>query len=338
MSRNDQASRILRIISLLEQSSEGMPVPEIMSSLTDQGFSCTRRTIYRDLEAIQNCGFPVENSDSGADSGIWRLSKLKTFGTKVVVTYEELLALFLARESLKVYEGTSLYKSLESFFHKFEEMLGATSLLILKDFCTSIGFKSKSQWANNVPKSFLDELHRATSEGFKVKVKYLAVSGTTAGVVSERLIGPECVYFADSGAYIVAKDFDKDAIRVFSLSRIKEVSVLADSYVSSIDSPETYFAENFGVFSGGVVTEVKINIEAPHASYVQERKWHKSQKIEVLDKSVLLTLHVKVNDELVGWVLSLGASATVIEPESLKAKLLEQLDNIKSNYSFKKAA
>ncbi|MEZ4815063.1 MAG: HTH domain-containing protein [Bdellovibrionota bacterium] len=116
MSRNDQASRILRIISLLEHSSEGMRVPELLSRLNDQGFNCTRRTVYRDLDAIQGCGFPVENSDSGTDTGTWKISRLKNIGTKVVVTYEELLALFLARESLKNYEGSIFYASLESFF------------------------------------------------------------------------------------------------------------------------------------------------------------------------------------------------------------------------------
>jgi predicted DNA-binding transcriptional regulator YafY len=140
MPRNDQASRILRIINLLEQSLNGLRVSEIQERLNSIGFTCERRTVYRDLEAIQQCGLPVENSDSGEDTGVWKITKTKAFDSKIVITYEELLALFLARESLKVYEGTSIFESLGTFFKKFEAILGSKSVEALNEFCFSIKF------------------------------------------------------------------------------------------------------------------------------------------------------------------------------------------------------
>lgn len=338
MSRNEQASRILRIINILEQSSEGLRVPEIMTKLNDQGFACTRRTVYRDLEAIQNCGFPVENSDSGAESGTWKLSKLKTFGSKIVVTYEELLALFLARESLKTFEGSSFYASLEAFFNKFESMLGDKSIQSLREFCSTIGFKSKAQWTNNVPKNFIDLLLEACSNGQEVKIQYHAASGATAGEVSSRRLGAECVYFADSGAYFVAKDLDKNEFRIYSLSRIKEVEITGNSYNSEIHNPEDFFKHSLGLMSSGEPVTVKLRVDAPLAMYVAERKWHKSQSTTKDGTSVLITLKVSLNTELVSWILSLGEHATVLEPQSLQERLVHVSDLIKNKYNFKKAA
>lgn len=338
MSRNDQASRILRIISLLEHSTDGMRVHDLVSTLNDQGFGCTRRTVYRDLDAIQGCGFPVENSDSGTDTGTWRISRLKNIGTKIVVTYEELLALFLARESLKNYQGSTFYASLETFFQKFETMLGDNSVALLRNFCSTVGLKSKSQWAGKVPKSFLDDIHGACSNGSKLEIEYIAASGDGAGKAVKRELGPECVYFADSGAYLVAHDFSKEDFRVFSISRIKAVKVLEDNYDSKIASPEQFFEGNFGLVGSGKLAKVDILLEGNMAPYVVERKWHKSQKVKKQGQQYLLSLEVKLNSELVSWILSLGADATVLAPEELAESVNKAALLIINKYKTKKAA
>ncbi len=338
MSRNDQASRILKIISLLELSSEGLRVQDIVNKLNDLGFSCTRRTVYRDLEAIQNCGFPVENSDSGTDAGIWKITKLKSLGSKVVVTYEELFALFLARESLKNYEGTVFHSSLESFFSKFESMLGENSSTLLSSFCSTVGIKVKAQWAGKVAKSVIDNIQQSCATGKKIEIEYIAASGEGAGVQVKRKLGPECVYFADSGAYLVAHDFDKHSVRVFSISRITSINVSDDNYVSKIENPEEYFSSNFGLMGSGRLSKVVISIGGKIAPYVVERKWHKSQKVEKTDSGYIVSFQVKVNSELVSWILGLGNEALVLEPEDLIKEIQLAASSILDRYTSKKAA
>src|SRR5688572_25283703 len=108
MARNDQVSRILRIIGILELAKDGLRIPELLSKLNNEDFDCSRRTLYRDLDAIQLAGFPVENSESGEDSGVWKLSATARVHPKVAITYQELLSLFLCREAFRAYEGTAI--------------------------------------------------------------------------------------------------------------------------------------------------------------------------------------------------------------------------------------
>lgn len=338
MARNDQASRILRIIHILEKSTEGLRVAEILERLKDAGYPCTRRTIYRDLEAIQAGGLPLENSDSGEANGLWKLSQVKAFDSRIVVNYEELLSLFLARETLRVYEGTALFDSLNIFFDKFEKILGSKASATLQEFCFSIGVQVKSQWAAQVSRSVLDTVHQACADGEAICIQYKAASGDGAGKVVERRVGPECLYFADSGAYLVAKDLEKDEFRVFAMARIHGVELLNEAYESSIVSPESFFSESFGLLRGGQSVEVIIDVDRPLAHYVAERSWHKSQQIEETPYGIRLKMKVKVSSELVGWILSLGAAAEVIAPKSLREEILNNLDRIKSKYSDKKAA
>ena len=54
MARGDQLSRQWKIIHTLIASSYGKTVPDLAEEL-----DCTRRTVYRDLEALQAGGFPI---------------------------------------------------------------------------------------------------------------------------------------------------------------------------------------------------------------------------------------------------------------------------------------
>ena len=76
-----------------------------------------------------------------------------------------------------------------------------------------------------------------------------------------------------------------------------------------------------GVLQIGVVDEIEILVKEPIASYVSERRWHKTQKIIRNQSGILLSMSVKINDELARWVLSLGTHARVNKPEALRVRV-----------------
>ena len=54
MARGDQLSRQWKMIRTLISSTYGKTVTELADTL-----GCTKRTVYRDLEALQAGGFPI---------------------------------------------------------------------------------------------------------------------------------------------------------------------------------------------------------------------------------------------------------------------------------------
>ncbi|MBK9038936.1 MAG: hypothetical protein IPL83_07225 [Bdellovibrionales bacterium] len=57
--RNHQVARVIRILSWIEASSMGLTVQEVHGRLRDFGYKTCIRTVYRDIEAIQEAGFPL---------------------------------------------------------------------------------------------------------------------------------------------------------------------------------------------------------------------------------------------------------------------------------------
>jgi len=58
------------------------------------------------------------------------------------------------------------------------------------------------------------------------------------------------------------------------------------------------------------------------AARIKDKSWHPSQETKLLkDGRLKMTLKVADNDELVGWILSLGGEVRVIRPEPFKARI-----------------
>jgi hypothetical protein len=69
------------------------------------------------------------------------------------------------------------------------------------------------------------------------------------------------------------------------------------------------------------------------SSYIQERIWSDDQEIVALpDGRVELRFQVADRDEFIGWVLSFGNGAELLEPEKLRKAMREELENMLRKY------
>jgi predicted DNA-binding transcriptional regulator YafY len=74
----------------------------------------------------------------------------------------------------------------------------------------------------------------------------------------------------------------------------------------------------FGVV-GGAPKKIKIWFSPEVAGYIKERIWHASQTIhQQRDGSIIFEADVAQTEELISWIMSWGAKAEVLEPQSLK--------------------
>ncbi|MEM2890676.1 MAG: WYL domain-containing protein, partial [Candidatus Hadarchaeum sp.] len=79
----------------------------------------------------------------------------------------------------------------------------------------------------------------------------------------------------------------------------------------------------FSVFTGERKTKVKIRFNKEKAFYIQEVKWHPSEKIEALkDGGILYEVEVAEPREVIWWVRQWGPDAEVLEPEEMRQYML----------------
>ena len=69
------------------------------------------------------------------------------------------------------------------------------------------------------------------------------------------------------------------------------------------------------------------------AGYIKEKIWHESQKIEQHnDGSIIFEAEVAGTEEIKFWIMSWGASALVLEPESLRDNILKETEVLIEKY------
>jgi predicted DNA-binding transcriptional regulator YafY len=336
MARNETTSRVLRVIHILEVNPAGISARDIHTRLSDEGFLCTIRTLYRDLEAIQAAYFPIVQTGDGADTK-WRLESIATLNNKIQFSYQELMALFLAKSSLDQLKGSGIYPHIANFFTRLEKALGQGAEQELDRLRDYMKYKPQATWQSGVSQEILDTVYDACAESHILEVQYKSKSGNNKDKVTTRKLGPEGMYFADSGVYLIALDLTDNQHKTFSVSRILEAKMTDEHYQSNNFDLTNFVKDSIGVLRLGEVTDIELFVADPLAAYVSERRWHESQKVTRVDGGVKLKMRVRVNDELSRWVLSLGPSAQVIAPLALKDSVIAMATAI-ANPKVKKSA
>jgi predicted DNA-binding transcriptional regulator YafY len=342
MPRNSQLVRVLKLLRLLESHPDGIRASDILSRVhpDKKPTEAVRRAMYRDLDALEASGVALVNGDGGEERGVWRLATVTQIQGKIQINLWELFSLYLGRQSLKSFEGSPFFEAMNSVFHKIEKTLGDKGVRALRELDAHIAVRPSQKWSTQVSRDLLDTLHAACVEGHKLNINYISAGGARPGVVESRVVGPECLYFADAGAYLIAFDEQRKDYRTFAVPRIQSAEMLSDAYEPSIASAELFFQHAFGVLgSAEPPVQVEIEIRGPSSAFVSERRWHGSQKLLHSEPGLCrIELCVHTTDEFVKWILGLGSEAKVIAPASVQNLVRNAAQKILLRYQPTKRA
>ena len=322
--RGDQLARQWKIICLLESRKSGMTAVE-MSSYLDINV----RTIYRDLEAIQEAGFPVYVEKQDKNS-YWMLLEGFKANIPVPLTTTELMSIHMSRDILRVFEGTIFQESMESLFSKVRASLPPETIRYLDNIAAnvSVGFGPHKNY--QVLKDLVATLSDATAKRNQVEILYGALS---TGEELRRRVDPYQVWAMNGSFYLIGRCHMRDAVRTFAMDRIKELTVLNEIFAFPEDfSLEDYLQTAFRVMTGPPEV-VRVWFRESAAQVIKERIWHPSQEIrEQEDGSLVVTLKVPINYEVISWILGFGSASQVLEPVSLRSRIQGELESSLNQY------
>ena len=103
MSRGRQLTRQWRILQKLVASPTGVTIDEMVDAV-----DCCRRTLYRDLNALQEAGFPLYNPDSGGKKSCWAILRNDRMTLPFPLELPEVMALYLGRDVLKILKAADV--------------------------------------------------------------------------------------------------------------------------------------------------------------------------------------------------------------------------------------
>lgn len=314
--RGDQLARQWQLIQRLAKSRYGISLDVLAEEL-----SCVRRTVYRDLDALMLAGFPVV-SEKREGRVYYRFLDSFQLGD-VPFTSDEILALAFSEDLLRTLEGTVFHDSIGSALAKIRAGLSPE----LSEYLGRLGevFRVLPGPHKNYAhlRETIQMLNDAVLGRQTVRIRYR--TGRT-GSVATRSIDPYRVWYRAGGLYVVGLDHKSGEIRTFAVDRIRRIEATAKRFTRDPTFDfDSYTGASFGVISEPA-TRVSILFEKRWASYVEERTWHSSQQLTTRPGGrLLLSMEVGGTAELRTWVMSFGSGARVLEPESLRAEVLEEL-------------
>lgn len=323
--RGNQLVRQWKIIKLIERRKHGISVADIGNEL-----EVPLRTVYRDLEALHESGFPLYTERDGKNS-LWKLidSFKKDFPVPLTVT--ELMSLHMSRDLLRVFEGTIFHESIESLFSKVKAALNPETVRFIENISGRLKISFSPTRNLSGFKDIIKSVSEATASRKRVELLYKAVS---TGRQTRRKVDPYQVWAMNGGFYLIGLCHVRNAIRTFAMDRIKSLTVLDESFQQPNDFKlEDYLQTAFHVMRGEP-QRIKVRISPGAAHVARERIWHPSQELrELTDGGIEISLDIPINYEIISWILGFGAAAEVMEPPSLRKRILGDLQKAASRYS-----
>ena len=96
---------------------------------------------------------------------------------------------------------------------------------------------------------------------------------------------------------------------------------------------QQHLAKSFGVYHGDGDVKIKVRFAPGVARYVSESNWHESQKLTPQkDGSVMAEFQLSDTEEIKRWIMSFGQHAVVVEPESLRDEIVQELNSLLAAY------
>jgi len=312
-----KAARLRRIEHRLYNAPRGQRVTELAEYC-----GVDRRTIYRDLEALEEMGVPVWEDDGRY--GIDRQSYLST----IRLNLNEAVALFFAARLL-AHHSDEHNPNVVSALNKLAAGLPDTTI---SSHMARVAEIIRARPLRSDYVRVLDTITRAWADRRKVAIRYRAASGE----LTERVI---CPYFlevsrSEPASYVIAYDDLRAALRTFKLERVADAELLDSGYAIPEDfDPYAHLASAWGVMDE-VEVEVRLRFSAAVAPRVRESVWHHSQRLhDTPDGGCELSMRVGGIKEVRAWVLGWGGDVEVLAPPALRDEVRAHAQRMLAHYA-----
>jgi predicted DNA-binding transcriptional regulator YafY len=301
-----------------------------------QELGVSEKTIRRDLETFQAAGFPQQETVGEFGRKTWRIDTGKG-EPGLCFAYDEAIALYLGRRFLEPLAGTAFWEAAQTAFRKIRATLGKEALKYIDQFGTM--FHQTMVGAGDYTKKadLIDELMVGIEDRKAVFITYQSLQATEPVTYD---IYPYGLIYHRGALYLVGWSPQREEICHWKVGRIEAAEVTNVHF----QRPEGFdlrkhLAKSFGVYHGNGDVRVKVRFAPAVARYVSESNWHVSQELTPeKDGCLLAEFRLSDTEEIKRWIMSFGQHAVVIEPESLKREIQQELTLLVAKYGDEEAS
>ncbi|MCB1775294.1 MAG: WYL domain-containing protein [Gammaproteobacteria bacterium] len=331
-----QTERIYRIVQLLENSRQPVPIARFLDEL-----EISRATFKRDIEYLRDrLGAPVLwQRGTGAQQRGYRLAGNSTTGDTAFsmpglwFNQSELHALLVMHQLAGDMQSDFVSQQAEALATRIRHMLGS---------------------ANDDPQAIIDRiriLHSSTRRrhgvGFadiaqatinrrRLRLLYFTRSRNEAG---ERLVSPQRMLHYRENWYLLAWCHRADDLRIFALDAIRQVETTREAARRvAARRLDNAIGSGFGIFGGKSNQLARLRFNADAARWVRDETWHPQQRLVTDGDGLILEVPYSQPRELLMEILRHGSDVEVLAPPSLRDAVRGALATALAQYKPPNAA
>lgn len=277
-------------------------------------FGVSRRTIFRDIAALEAQRIPVVREDGRYS--IMDSYKIKPVQFQPAEVMALVAALDFARRSRSL-GGTAASSALE----KLRAVLPEPQQELAAGLDETLVVDPLQAHAQPSEPGVEEAVRQALQGGHPVRIRYQALA---AEAPSERTVRPYGLAYRGTGLYLIGYCEMRRDIRTFRANRILSVEILPAAFTRPADFDlERYLKDIWGIEDGPLM-QVKIRFLPPVARLARETVWHPTQRTEESeDGSVIVHMETRGKNELARWLAGYGGTAVVLEPAELRQAVID---------------
>jgi len=296
-----QNLKIIRVMEyLLRHSDERHPVTtaEIIAYLDGLGISAERKSIYADLDALEEYGLDIVRVNDG-----------RIHGCYVATRDFELPELKLLVDSVQSSKFITERKTVE-LIRKIESLASVYEAQLLS---RQVFVKNRIKTMNESIYYNVDAIHSGIVANKKIRFHYFDFTVRKEkhlrhdGAFYE--VSPYALTWDDENYYLVAYDSEAAVIKHFRVDKMQDISSVnarrdGAEIFEKMDMAE-YAKKVFGMFSG---TEKRVRLRFTNdlVGAVLDRLGRDSMLIPDGDEHFTVTAEVAVSPQFFGWVCGFG--------------------------------
>jgi predicted DNA-binding transcriptional regulator YafY len=291
-------------------------------------FDISLRTVYRDIRSLEEAGVPLYG-EAGIGYSLVDGYRLPP----VMFSREEAMAFLTAEKLMEKFTDADLGQHFGSAMYKVKAVLRGSEKDMVETLEDNIIVIDRKR--NSIPPgNILDVLLKATAEKKAAKLVYRAFGNEEN---SERLIEPIGIFHENDNWYTIAWCHLRENYRQFRADRIIEVR-LTEHPQQERTSLKEYYKQQKQAMAAFPLQKAIIRVHKDVAKYMEQQRHYFGFISEMMtDDHIEMTFLTQSFEEgLARWLLMFADRTEIVEPQALRDKVAQLLENILQKHPIQK--
>jgi predicted DNA-binding transcriptional regulator YafY len=310
---------------LSEYSDENNPLSstELIDMLKAEGCHCERKSIYADIQTLNDIGFDIITTVSPKRGFFMATRRFELPEVRLLIDAVSSAGFITPDKTKKLVE-------------KLESLVSNNQA---KALVSQVYVDSNAKCDNEEIYYIIDALHDAIINKYKVKFTYkrrnLDFANRKSYTEKTFKVSPYALIWKEDHYYLVCNNEKYDNLMNLRLDRIRRVKPLDEpsrpinevsEYTTAFDVAD-YTSKMFNMFSGES-GEVKLLCHLDLREEIMDRFGSKIPLTAVDSQHFETTIVAAISDGLVSWIMNFGDGIKVLEPQSLADSVREKCESI----------